>query len=91
MGYHYLKGVDASLDPLAPEALVYEPTSHGLRLVGVEYIVPLSQSNSAPQVLGQTLHANTGLGLWVLHAWIWRPNPAGMFKDFNPNVADCPT
>ncbi|HEX4868657.1 MAG TPA: hypothetical protein VFV32_13690 [Acidimicrobiales bacterium] len=90
MGYHYLKGVDASLDPLAPEALVYEPSEHGLRLVGVEYIVPLGLSNSPPEVLDQSLHANPGLGLWVLHAWIWQPNPAGMFADFNPNVADCP-
>lgn len=90
MGYHYLKGVDATLDPLAPEALVYAPTDHGLQLVGVEYIVPQTLSADAPAVLGQTLHANDALGLWVLHAWIWRGNPAGVFKDFNPNVPACP-
>jgi hypothetical protein len=90
MGIHYLKGIDAELDPLAPEALVYEVTEHGPKLVGVEYIVPLTLSSEPPEVLGQHLHANTTLGLWVLHAWIWQPNPAGMFADYNPNVAPCP-
>jgi hypothetical protein len=90
MGIHYLKGVDEHLDALAPEALVYEVTKHGPKLVAVEYIVPLSLSNAPPEVLGQPLHPNEALGLWVLHAWIWKPNPAGMFEDFNPNVARCP-
>jgi hypothetical protein len=90
MGIHYLKGVDADLDPLAPEALVYEVTKQGPKLVAVEYIVPMSLSNNAPTVLGQPLHANPDLGLWVLHAWIWKGNPAGVFADFNPNVRDCP-
>jgi hypothetical protein len=90
MGYHSLKGVDATLDPRAPEALVYAPSDHGLQLVAVEYIVPRDLSNTAPEVLGQHLHENTALGLWVLHAWIWRGNPSGVFKDFNPNVPACP-
>jgi hypothetical protein len=90
MGYHYLKGVDATLDPMAPEALVYAPTDHGLQLVGVEYIVPKALSAEAPTVLGQMLHANDALGLWVLHAWIWRGNPAGVLADFNPRVPACP-
>ncbi len=90
MGIHYLKGIDATLDPLAPEALVYEVTAHGPKLVAVEYIVPVGLSASPPEVLGQQLHENSALGLWVLHAWIWEPNPDGMFADFNPNVAQCP-
>ena len=90
MGIHYLKGVDAHLDPLAPEALVYEVTDHGPKLVAVEYIVPKTLSNTPPTVLGQSLHPNDELGLWVLHAWIWEPNPDGMFKDFNPQVPACP-
>ncbi len=89
MGIHYLKGVDAHLDPLVPEALVYEVTDQGPKLVSVEYIVPMSSSETAPQVLGQSLHANPDLGLWVLHAWIWKGNPAGVFADFNPNVRAC--
>jgi hypothetical protein len=91
MGYHYLKGVDGTLDPLAPEALVYEVKDHSARLVAVEYIVPDSVSPSQPatQILGQSLHHHPVLPLWVLHAWIWEPNPDGMFADFNPNVAQC--
>lgn len=93
MGYHLLKGVnDAVLDPEAPEALVYEPTPDGGlgRLVGVEYIVPMSLSATAPEVMGVPLHANETLGLWVLHAWVWRGNPNGVLADYNPTVALCP-
>ena len=92
MGYHYLKGVDGNLDPLAPEALVYEAKGNSTRLVAVEYIVPDSVSPSQPatQILGQSLHHHPVLPLWVLHAWIWEPNPDGLFADFNPNVAACP-
>lgn len=92
MGYHLVKGIDAVLDPDVPEALVYEPTADGRpgRLVGVEYIVPMSLSETAPEVLGVPLHANLDLGLWVLHAWVWRGNPNGVLADYNPNVALCP-
>jgi hypothetical protein len=90
MGYHYLKGVeDGLLDPSAPEALVYAPTSTGLKLVAVEYIVPYTPGSTAPSVLGQPLHHNTALGLWVLHAWIWHGNPAGVLADYNPNLETC--
>lgn len=93
MGYHYLKGVDATLDPLAPEALVYEVQGGRTRLVAVEYILPDAYSASQPttEILGQLLHHHPVLPLWVLHAWIWEPNPDGMFADFNPNVAACGT
>ena len=93
MGYHLVKGInDTHLDPLQPEALVYEPTADGHpgHLVAVEYIVPMSLSATAPEVMGMPLHANPGLGLWVLHAWVWRGNPDGVMADFNPNVALCP-
>jgi hypothetical protein len=89
MGYHYVKGIDAHLDPLAPEALVYELTDHGLKLVAVEYIVPMALSATAPSVLGQDLHEFPSLSLWILHAWIWQPNPDNMFADYNPQVAHC--
>jgi len=89
MGYHYWKGQDDYLlDPLAPEALVYEPTDHGLELVAVEYIVPISVGEP-PMVLGQHMHQPPGLPFYVLHAWIWKPNPNGMFDDYNPNVNLC--
>ena len=24
---------------------------------------------------------------YELHVWLWRPNPSGMFKDWNPSVS----
>ena len=44
----------------------------------------------APTVLGTPLHIlNPAVGFHIMHAWIWKPNPAGMFADFNPDVT-CP-
>ena len=30
------------------------------------------------------------LPLWVLHTWLWKANPTGMFQDWNPAVRQCP-
>lgn len=97
MGVHYVKGVDGVIDPLAPEAMVYEVTEHGeLRLGAVEYIVPQelvedAQGNvvNLPELFGQTYHKHSTLPLYVLHAWIWAENPDGVFADFNPRVHTC--
>jgi hypothetical protein len=96
MGYHYINPdlLDLELDPLQPEAMVYAPGPNGqLRLAAVEYIVPAepwdAENNHLPEVLGQHLHINEDLGVYVLHAWIWKHNPTGMFEDWNPNVT-CP-
>jgi hypothetical protein len=32
---------------------------------------------------------NTAFGVWILHAWVHKSNPSGVFEDFNPNVT-CP-
>ena len=40
-----------------------------------------------PSVLGHHFHLNQELGVYVLHAWIWQNNPAGMFEDWNPRVS----
>ena len=29
---------------------------------------------------------NVGAGLWLLHAWVWCYNPAGVFNPTNPLV-----
>lgn len=94
MGYHFVNFdlVDLELDPRQPEILVYAPSPSGnLKLVAVEYAVPIEPWDALhdhpPSVLGQHLHANPFLGLYVLHAWIWQNNPAGMFEDWNPNVS----
>ncbi|HET7684269.1 MAG TPA: hypothetical protein VFK34_11450 [Marmoricola sp.] len=95
MGEHLLDGdaIDDNLDPLHPEALVYEVRPHAqLRLVAVEYIVPRAPGSDAPTLLGQLFEPVTvgGMDLWTLHAWVWRDNPTGDFKAYNPMVAPCP-
>ena len=71
---------------------MYEVRGDTLRLVAVEYVVPQIAWTSAnpPQLFGESFHRNDALGIWALHAWIWRANPLGMFEDFNPNVRLCP-
>jgi hypothetical protein len=94
MGQHYVNQglLDAKVEANRPEALVYEVDSNRLQLVAVEYIVPWTAWVSAdpPQLFGRTFFRNTTLHLWALHAWIWRPNPLGMFQNYNPNVKLCP-
>jgi hypothetical protein len=94
MGFHYgnpaLIG-DPAVDALQPEVLVFEPQKNGnMRFVAVEYIIPfdlLPATSPAPIVLGQPMHHNTDAGLWVLHAWVGRENPTGIFEDWNPKVS----
>lgn len=97
MGYHYINLDllnDLTVDALQPEALVYVPGPHGHLMLGaVEYIVLAAAWDAAghsepPMVLGQHMHL-TDLGVYVLHVWLWRHNPAGIFEDWNPNVS-CP-
>ena len=75
-----------------PQALVYEVDGDRLQLVAVEYIIPLSMWDSAtpPTLFGRSFTRNNTLGLWALHAWIWRPNPLGIFANYNPSVKLCP-
>jgi hypothetical protein len=99
MGYHYFNAelmADLTTSLLEPEALVYAPGPEGqLRLVAVEWIVRGPNSNppgvsEPPIVLGMPLHILVPqVGFWLMHAWVWQPNPAGMFADFNPDVS-CP-
>jgi hypothetical protein len=104
MGYHYINEElmdDLVADPLEPEALVYAPAPEGgLKLVAVEWIVRGPQSNPpgvpagapAPTVLGMDMHILVpppGPAFYLMHAWIWMNNPAGMFADWNPEVT-CP-
>lgn len=95
MGQHYVNQalLDDAVDPAAPEAMVYEVTPEGLELAGVEYIVPgdLVDPEQPPQLFDRTFHLNEDLGVWVLHAWVWKDNPAGVFEDWNPKVRPCDT
>jgi len=103
MGIHFVNGAlagDAALDPLRPEALVYEPDETGkLKLVAVEFIVFQAaweaDNATPPSLFGQQFHlipSPNRYGVppfYELHAWVWRHNPAGMFEDWNPAVT-CP-
>lgn len=86
--------MDDELDPEAPEALVFTLDTEGnpTELVAHEYIVPTQAwtSPEAPTLFGHELHRHPALPLWVLHAWIYRDNPAGVFAGCNPHVARCP-
>jgi len=98
MGIHYINfsRVDLNADVSEPELLLYMPDENGnLRLVAVEYFVPSTGSNPAPNLFGQTFNGpmpGHGPGEPVhydLHVWIWRNNPDGMFAQFNPAIS-CP-
>jgi hypothetical protein len=93
MGVHYVNFIDGDVSMKQPEALVYEITKHGrLRLVAVEYIVPeeLADPNDLPKLFGQEFHHHPYLPVYILHAWVWKHNPNGVFADFNPRVRPCP-
>lgn len=99
MGVHYVdfsSVADGKVDPLKPEALVYEPQrGGGMRLVAVEWVVIAESWTGAqpPSVLGHQLEfvdSPNEFGLppfYELHAWLWQPNPRGMFNEWNPAVS----
>ena len=91
MGFHYGNPslIDASVRADSPELLLYEPDETGrLRLVAVEYIVPLSAWTSPhpPRLFNRDFRVNEAFQVWALHAWVWKENPSGMFADWNPMV-----
>jgi hypothetical protein len=101
MGHHFVKNslVDGEVDPLQPEALLYEPTEEGgFKLIGVEYIVvaaPWDAIHDGPPMLGNKVfddHRPEGSSgppfpHYQLHAWIWKDNPLGIYFPFNPEVS----
>jgi hypothetical protein len=97
MGLHYLNEalMDDQVDITTPEALVYELDADGeiVGLVAHEYIVPVEAwtNEEPPNLFGLDFHEHPVLPLWVLHAWIWKDNPAGVFADWNPTVRLCPS
>jgi hypothetical protein len=103
MGYHYFHPglmADLPVDPLEPEVLVYAPGENGkLKLAAVEWVVRGPNSNPpgvhpppTPTLLGMDMHILVpppGPAFYIMHAWVWKPNPSGMFADWNPEVS-CP-
>ena len=104
MGIHYVKGDlvgDGAIDPLAPEAMVYEPDARGRNhLVAVEYVVFKdawdANHASKPSLFGETFMLTPdgnrfGLpAFYSLHVWIYKHNPSGMFSMWNPTVTCTP-
>jgi hypothetical protein len=100
MGQHYVSGElvgDDVLDPLLPEALVYEPREDGTMLLSAfEYLVfadvwdPEGEGREAPTLFGQEFALKTNIPdtppVWALHIWVWAHNPEGLFADYNPLV-----
>jgi hypothetical protein len=93
MGVHFINGfyLNQAPDLTHPAALVFEPRATGPKLVAVEYVMPGSPNDTPPVLLGQPFTYLDSLQVWKLHAWIWQPNPSGMFADFNPDIQKCPT
>jgi hypothetical protein len=96
MGVHYIDAdlLDATVDVTKPEALVYELDAAGevTGLVAHEHIVPVDAwtSRRPPMLFGMAFHRHPTLPLWVLHTWLWKDNPGGVFEDWNPAVRLCP-
>lgn len=92
MGRHFMKPslVDATFDAEHPELLVYQTDPSGRLVLGaVEYAIPLDSSVNAPDGFtgsADVWDPNTGFGLWLLHAWVWRENPDGVFQPTNQRV-----
>ena len=93
MGQHFVNFslLNGSIDPLHPQAVVYQVgDGTELKLGAVEWIKPGSASDTPPQLFGRRFTYLPSLGVWVLHAWIWKPNPAGIFSNYNLAVGQCP-
>ena len=102
MGVHYVNGKlvgDGEIDAFHPEAVVYEPVGKNLRLVALEYVVLKADwrkhHHGRPSLFGHKFNltlAGNRYGLpdfYSLHVWIFKDNPAGTFKMWNPDV-HCP-
>jgi len=97
MGVHFVNFslVDGDLNVDTPEALVYERKNGALRLVAVEYIVPVAawKQSLPPTLEGQSFQLvdfpnRFGIdAFYELHVWAWRDNPNGAFVDWNPHVS----
>lgn len=103
MGDHFANGAllldSGVIDAAEPEALVYERRNDGtFKLVALEYIVfqadwQAAGNTSPPALFGRTFDLvaspnRYGLpAFYALHAWLWKPNPSGLFYAWNPHVS----
>jgi hypothetical protein len=100
MGVHYVNGNlvgDGILDPLQPEALIYEAGKDKMQLAGVEYVVIAeawhANNETPPVLMGQVFNyvsSPNRYGIpafYELHVWAWKSNPNGTFADWNPTIS----
>ena len=93
-GFEYVNWslVDCNFDVEHPEALHYIPEGNGLRLVGVEYVIPVACTATPPEGFtgenDEWEFEAEGLPIWALRAAIWLPNSEGMFAEHNPSIPD---
>lgn len=101
MGIHFVNPrlMGPVPDPMRPQILLYVPVGNKLQLVGAEWFIPLATGvKERPSLFGQPFdgpmegHPPTQppeLHHYDLHVWLFKANPDGMFKPFNPEVK-CP-
>jgi len=87
--------VDCNFDIEHPEALHYVPDGNKMKLVGVEYVIPVACTATPPEGFtgdnDEWEFMAEGLPIWSLRVALWLPNPDGMFKEKNPRIPDvCP-
>jgi len=82
--------LDGVANPSSPDGLIYQPLPDGrLKLVAVEFAIPFTLWNKPepPTLLGATFQREDEFGVFGLHAWVWLPNPRGLFAETNPRVS----
>lgn len=90
MGHHYMNAelLNDGFDPRKPEILVYNKNEQGnFELVAVEYAIHLT--DPMPEGFygsNDVWDGASGFPFWLLHAWVWRYNPDGVFNPTNPDV-----
>ena len=94
MGHHFMKStlVDGNFDYRNPEILVYsKDANNNFTLVAVEYAVPRNLSQpSGFTGPGDVWNGAGPFPFWLLHAWVWKYNPDGVFSPMNPDVNSIP-
>jgi hypothetical protein len=97
MGIHFvnLTVTGPVPDPMRPNVLIYEPDGKKLRLVAIEWLVPVAAAKERPSLFGQAFQGPMEgheplipqeFVHYDLHAWLFKDNPLGMFSPTNPDV-----
>jgi len=90
MGHHFMNTnlIDGTFDIRKPAILVYNGLDTGNpELVAVEYAVPLT--DPVPEGFtgaADVWNGTSGFPFWLVHAWVWKYNPDGVFNWTNPDV-----